>query len=52
MWEDLPQDELKPGRYLYLEVCDSGCVISTDPLSRILDPFFTKFPNAAWGLRQ
>jgi signal transduction histidine kinase len=36
-----PQDELPPGNYVRLTVCDNGCGIDASKLDRIFDPFFT-----------
>ncbi|MBU0995144.1 MAG: PAS domain S-box protein [Proteobacteria bacterium] len=33
--------QLKPGRYLRLDVSDTGCGISEELVNRIFDPFFT-----------
>ena len=34
-------DNLAPGRYILLEVTDTGCGMPPDVLARIFDPFFT-----------
>jgi CheY-like chemotaxis protein len=43
--------DLRPGRYCYLEVRDTGSGMSQDTLARIFDPFFsTKFTGKGLGL--
>ncbi|UZP67875.1 transporter substrate-binding domain-containing protein [Desulfovibrio mangrovi] len=40
-----PTSQLVPGRYIQLEVSDSGSGIPADLLNRIFDPFFTTKPQ-------
>jgi PAS domain S-box-containing protein len=39
--ESFFQDQLSPGRYVYLEVSDTGCGMSPETRQKIFDPFFT-----------
>ena len=46
-----PHEKLEGGRYLYLEVADSGSGIPPDIIEKIFDPFFsTKFTGRGLGL--
>ena len=44
-------EDLPPGRYVWIEVEDTGCGIPSEDLGRIFDPFFsTKFTGRGLGL--
>jgi CheY-like chemotaxis protein len=48
---DYADQQLVPGRYIRLDVSDTGCGMSPEMLSRIFDPFFsTKFTGRGLGL--
>jgi len=45
------EGEITPGKYVFLEVHDSGCGMSDKTIARIFDPFFTtKFTGRGLGL--
>ena len=48
---DIPELEMLPGKYLSLEVRDTGCGIPLEIMDRIFDPYFTtKEPDKGTGL--
>lgn len=44
-------EDVKPGRYVFLEVSDSGCGMDAKTVQRMFDPFFTtKFTGRGLGM--
>jgi CheY-like chemotaxis protein len=41
----------EPGHFAFLEICDNGCGMTTETISRLFDPFFTtKFTGRGLGM--
>lgn len=47
----MPDPDLKPGRYVYLQVEDNGCGMTTETQRNLFNPFFTtKFTGRGLGM--
>jgi signal transduction histidine kinase/CheY-like chemotaxis protein len=48
---NLLDEKPKPGHFVFMEVSDNGCGMSTDTMNRLFDPFFTtKFTGRGLGM--
>jgi len=49
--QTVSSEKLREGRYVYVEVSDTGCGMNSDTIQKIFDPFFTtKFTGRGLGM--